>query len=472
MSTSHHIAIIGGGIAGLSTAYYLQKQAQAANFPLRITLVESSDHLGGKIRTERHQGFIIEGGPDSFITQKPVVLELVQELGLSEALIPTNEENKGVFIYQNDRLIPLPDGVMLIVPTRILPFALSPLFTWPGKIRMGLDLVIPPRRDDEDETLADFIRRRLGNEALDRLAEPMMAGIYNAEAEHQSIMATFPRFRSIEKKYGSLIKGMIAARRHHPAPTQNNGASPSTLFMSLRGGVSQLVEALVAALNADIRLNTRVQRIEPGTHGYRLILGPQEHICAEQVILATPAYAAADMLQSMRPELAASLRRIRYVNTGTISLAYRRRDIAHSLKGFGLVIPRSTGRNINAVTWTSSKWSYRAPSDAVLLRVFFGGSRHPEIFALPDDQLRDVVRADLRIMMGIEAEPLLSHIFRWPLASPQYDVGHLDRVAALAAACPSGIHLTGSAYGGVGLPDCIAQGEATAHQTMAAWSQR
>ncbi|NOZ72279.1 MAG: protoporphyrinogen oxidase [Chloroflexi bacterium] len=471
MATLHHIAIIGGGIAGLSTAYYLQKQAQAADIPLRITLLESGDRLGGKIRTEQHQGFIIEGGPDSFITQKPAVLKLVQELGVGEYLIPTNEENKGVFIFQNNRLIPLPEGVMLIVPTRILPFALSPLFTWPGKLRMGLDLFIPPRRDDRDETLADFIRRRLGNEALDRLAEPMMAGIYNAEAEHQSIMATFPRFREIEKKYGSLIRGMIAGRRHRPTATVKTGTPARTLFMSMRAGITQLVDALVAATDADIRLNSRVQHIERYSQGYRLILSSQEHICADQVILATPAYAAADMLQTLRSDLAASLRRIRYVSTGTISLPFRRTDIAHSLKGFGLVIPRSAGRSINAVTWTSSKWPYRAPADSVLLRVFFGGSRHPEIFALPDDELLAVVREDLRVMMGIEAEPLFSRIYRWPQASPQYDVGHLDRIAALAAACPAGIHLTGSAYGGVGLPDCIAQGEATARQIVAAWTQ-
>lgn len=462
-----HIAVIGGGIAGLSTAYYLQKQAQAAGIGVRITLIEAGEQLGGKIRTEHTQGFTVEGGPDSFITQKPAALKLVHELGLDDQLIPTNAQNKGVFVFHGGKLLPLPEGVMLIVPTHIMPFALSPLFSWPGKLRMGLDLLLPARRDDGDETLADFIRRRLGEEALDRLAEPMMAGIYNAEAEHQSIMATFPRFRAIEKEYGSLIRGMLAARKHRPAPAAANGHPPRTMFMSLRPGVSQLVDALIAATPADVRLNARVQHILRRERDYQIVLGAESCVCADHVVLATPAYAAADLLEDLRSDLAAALRRIRYVDTGTVSVAYRRADVGHSLKGFGLVIPRSAGRNINAVTWTSSKWEYRAPDDAVLMRVFFGGSRHPEVFALPDDELMAVVQEDLRLMMGIGRPPLFSRIYRWQNASPQYDVGHVQRVDALTAACPPGIHLTGSAYRGVGLPDCIAQAEDTAQEIIA-----
>ena len=464
------IAIIGGGIAGLSTAYYLQKQAEAEGAPIRYTLVESAPRLGGKLLTEHIDGFIVEGGPDSFITQKPAALKLVQELGLEDELIATQDENKGVFVYQGGKLKPLPEGVMLIVPTKITPFLLSSLFTPWGKLRMGMDLFLPARKDDEDETLADFIRRRLGHEALDRLAEPMMAGIYNAEAEDQSIMATFPRFRAIEKKYGSLIRGMLAAKRHRPAPAPANGARPRSVFMSMRTGITALAEALAAALDGEIRTGARVRSVQRRNDGYRLELDGGEVLEADAVVLATPAYVSADMLGGDRPDLAEGLRRIRYVSTGTISLAYARSDIPHPLNGFGLVIPRSAGRRINAVTWSSVKWPDRAPAGRVLMRVFFGGSRHPDVFALPDRELTALVQEELRLIMGIQAVPELVRIYRWPQASPQYDVGHLDHIAALEAACPPGLYLTGSAYRGVGIPDCIAQGEATAHAILVSFA--
>ncbi|MCO6451954.1 MAG: protoporphyrinogen oxidase [Caldilineales bacterium] len=462
--TPSSIAIIGGGIAGLSTAYFLQRQAAESGQPVSVTLLEAEPRLGGKMLTEHIDGFTVEGGPDSFITQKPAALQLVEELGIEDRLIATQDENKGVYVYQGGRLKPLPDGVMLIVPTEIMPFALSSLFSPLGKLRMGMDLFLPGRQDDEDETLADFIRRRLGHEALDRLAEPLMAGIYNAEAEDQSIMATFPRFRAIEKKHGSLIKGMLAGKRNRPQPAPQNGSRPRSVFMSMRGGISDLAEALTAHLNGNVRLGTPVQAIEANGSGYRLRLPDGESLHADQVVLATPAYAAADLLQGLRSDLAGCLRRIRYVSTGTISLAYKRSDIPHPLNGFGLVIPRSAGRRINAVTWSSIKWPYRAPDGKVLLRVFFGGSRHPDVFALPDDELAALVHEELRVIMGITAKPEFQRIYRWANASPQYDVGHLDRVAGMRASCPPGIHLTGSAYGGVGIPDCVAQGKETARR--------
>ncbi len=461
-----HVVIVGGGIAGLSTAYYMQKEADNSGRALRYTLVESASRLGGKLLTEHIDGFTVEGGPDSFITQKPAGLKLVSELGIEDELIATQDKNKGVFVYQGGKLKSLPDGVMLIVPTEIMPFALSTLFTPWGKLRMGMDLLLPGRQDDGDETLADFILRRLGNEALDRLAEPLMAGIYNAEAEDQSIMATFPRFRAIEKKHGSLIRGMLAARRNRPAPAPSNGAKPRTVFMSLRPGISALSEAIADALNGEIRTGVSVQTIAALEQGYRLNLSDGGRLLADAVVLATPAYVTANMVEAMRPDLADSLRRIRYVSTGTLSLAYRRADVAHDMKSFGLVIPRSEGRQINAITWTSSKWPYRAPDDAVLLRVFFGGSRHPEVFALPDDELLAVVKGEVVSIMGVTAEPMFSRIYRWQDASPQYDVGHLDRVSALEAACPPGFFLSGSAYRGVGIPDCIAQGEASARTVL------
>ena len=471
-----HIAIIGGGIAGLSTAYYLQEQVEGQNLPVRYSLLEAEPRLGGKLLTEQIDGYTIEAGPDSFITQKPGALNLVADLGLDDQLVVSQDQNKGVYVYQGGRLKSLPDGVMLIVPTKIMPFALSPLFSPLGKLRMGFDLVLPARKDDGDETLADFIRRRLGSEALDRLAEPLMSGIHNAEAEHQSIMATFPRFRAIEKKHGSLIRGMLAGMRNRPrpAPAHNangNKARPRSIFMSMQKGISELADGVADRLTGDIRVNTPVSSITRTDDGYRLELPNGESMTVDQVVLATPSFIAADLLADTEPQLAEGLRGIRYVDTGTVSLAYRIQDFPIRLKGFGYVIARSDGRRINAVTWSSNKWPGRAPEGRVLMRVFFGGSRNPDVFHLNDDVLLDLVKRELNTTMGLEAEPILSRIYRWPQASPQYDVGHLDRLADLESLCPAGLYLTGSAYQGVGIPDCIAQGEKTAQQLIASLIQ-
>lgn len=465
-----HVIVIGGGIAGLSTAYYLQKQARAAGSPVSCTLIEQEHRLGGKILTERIGGFVIEGGPDSFLTQKPWGLQLARELGLGDQIIGTNEGQRKVFVLHRGRLQPLPDGVMLIVPTKFMPFVLSPLISPLGKLRMGLDLLIPPRRDGQDETLAEFIRRRLGREALDKIAEPLMSGIHNAESDRQSILATFPRFRALEEKYGSLICGMLATRRQARVADSNGDSAFTSAFVSLRGGLGDLVEVLIGALGeTSLLIGQRAEgiRYDPNIlPSYRVHLADGQKLTGDAVVLATPAYVAADLVTSFAPELATGLRAIRYVSTGTISLAYRRGEVGHPLDGFGFVIPRSERRWINACTWTSTKFSHRAPDDYVLLRVFFGGSRRPEMVEWPDEQLLAVVRDELQKILGIAAQPVLARIYRWPLANPQYDVGHLDRVARLEALCPPGLYLTGSAYRGVGIPDCIRQGEETAARVL------
>ncbi len=465
-----HVIIVGGGIAGLSTAYYLQKRARAASCPVSCTLIEQEPRLGGKILTEHIGDFVIEGGPDSFLAQKPWGVQLARELGLGDQMIGTNEGQRKVFVLHRGRLQPLPDGVMLIVPTKLMPFVLSPLISPWGKLRMGLDLFIPPRRDGQDETLAEFIRRRLGEEALDKIAEPLMSGVHNAESDRQSILATFPRFRALEETHGSLIRGMLATRRQaRGAGSKGNGAFAGA-FVSLRGGLGDLVEALAGALSeASLLLGRRVEgiRYDPNVSPpYRIRLTDGQELTGDAVVLATPAYVAADLVASFAPELAAELRAIRYVSTGTISLAYRRDEVSHPLNGFGFVIPRSERRGINACTWTSTKFSHRAPDDHVLLRVFFGGSRHPEAVEWSDERLLAMVERELRDIMGITARPILARVYRWPLAHPQYDVGHLDRIARLEALCPPGLHLTGSAYRGVGIPDCIRQGEETAAGVM------
>jgi len=483
-SETPHAVVIGGGISGLSAAYYLQQQARAAGLPLRYTLVERDARFGGKLVTDTVGEFVVEGGPDSIITQKPSGLQLVRDLGLADQLIGTNELPRKVYFLANRRPVPMPEGMTLIVPTRLGPFLRSPLLSPLGKLRMLLDLVIPPRQGDADETLADFIRRRFGQEALLKLAEPLLAGIHNSESERQSLLATFPRLREIERQHGSLIRGMRAARRTTEDERRKTNVSVSdgsssvlrpsssvgqSAFVTLKGGIGALSDALVCALDGRLIGGMGVAALDydlAASRPYRVRLDDGEILDADAVILTAPAFSAADLVERLQPELAAGLRQIRYVTTGTISLAYSKRDIGEPLDGYGLVIPRTERRQINAVTISSAKFAHRAPDDAALLRVFVGGSRNPEVAELDDAPLLDLARAELRDILGIRAEPLWSRIYRWPCSNPQYDVGHLARIDVLEALCPSGLYLAGSAYRGVGIPDCVRQGREVAAKAL------
>ncbi len=452
------VVIIGGGITGLSAAWYLQKAG------VRCALLEQSRRWGGKIRTEQVDGygdtpFVVEAGPDSFLTQKPWALELALELGLAARLLGTNDHQRNTFVLNRGRLTPLPEGVMLIVPTKFRPFVTSPLISWAGKLRLAQEWFLPARTDDADESLADFVRRRLGDEVLDKLAEPLLAGIYNTEAEKQSLLATFPRFREIEKKHGSLTRGMLAAQQQRKSAPP----SPYSIFTSFKSGMIELVDGLLSRLDGDLHLNTGVKSITRNADDtYTLLLSDNSRLKTDHLILTTPAYVTARLLGDVCDLAADMLADIRYVSTGTISLAYKRADISHPLHGFGVVIPRSEKRPINAITWSSTKFNHRAPEGHALLRVFFGGSRTPESFDLSDDDLLRTVQAELRALMGIDAAPLFTRINRWREANPQYDVGHLDRIDALEAALPPGIHVAGSAYRGIGVPDCVHQAKITA----------
>jgi len=474
-----HIVIIGGGITGLSTAFYLQRQAREAGIPLRYTLVERDPRFGGKLVTATVGEFVVEGGPDSIITQKPAGVQLVRDLGLADQLIGTNDLPRKVAFLSHGVPRPMPEGMTLIMPTKFWPFLRTPLLSPLGKLRMLLDLVIPPRRDAADETLADFIRRRFGEEALIKLAEPLLAGIHNSEAERQSLLATFPRLREIELQYGSLIRGMRAARRRTDgerrktiAVSQMDAPSfvPATPFVTLKGGMGALVDALVRALDGRLIGGQGVAALDYdplAARPYRVQLEDGEVLTADAVVLTASSFVAADLVESFRPELAAGLRRIRYVTTGTVSLAYAKRDIGTPLDGYGLVIPRTERRRINAVTISSSKFTHRAPDDAVLLRVFVGGSRNPHVAELDDAPLLELIRAELHDILGIRAVPLWSRIYRWPRSNPQYDVGHLAYIDVLEALCPTGLYLIGSAYRGVGIPDCTRQGRDTVERLIA-----
>jgi oxygen-dependent protoporphyrinogen oxidase len=453
-----HVIIIGGGIAGLSTAWYLQQQG------ISYSILEKSSGWGGKIRTEileTDKGqFVVEVGPDSFISQKPWAKQLATEIGFADHLLGTNDHKRKTFVLNKGQLTPLPDGVMLIIPTRFLPFAMSPLFSPLGKLRMGLEAFIPPKKDDKDESLADFVRRRLGNEALDKLAEPLMSGIYNTDAEKQSLLATFPRFRTLEQKYGSLTKGMIVAQQQRKqAP---NAGKKSSIFTSFVSGMQSFVDKLVNKLEGELYLNCTVQSITRTDHQYQVQLGNGESLYGDAIVLATPAYTAAELLEDLVPETSQRLNSIRYISTGTISLAIHKQDIPQALKGFGVVIPRTEKRAINAVTVSSTKFRHRAPEEFDLMRVFFGGSRTPETMKLSDDKLLQVVQDELHDLTGVKTKPYFSRIYRNSRANPQYDIGHLDNIEAIERGLPENIFVTGSAYRGVGVPDCVHQGQLTA----------
>lgn len=460
------VAIVGGGIAGLATAYHLHERGRGT---VDYTLIESAPTFGGKIVSTRENGFVVEGGPDSFLTTKPAALELCRALGLGDQLIGTNDTGRQVFVWSHGKLRPIPDGVMLIVPTKFMPFITSSLISLPGKIRMGMDVIIPRRQGNGDESLADFVRRRLGAEALDRIAEPMIAGIYVADAEHLSLKSTFPRFLEMEKKYGSLIRGSIHARRAANGKTNGGGAAPS-MFMTLRGGLQQMTDAIIARLNGDALLpNRRVIAVARDGDAYALTLNNGSSLGADQVVFATPAYATADLVQGIAPALAESLRAIRYVSTATVSLGYKRVELNHPLDGFGLLAPRCEKRKIIACTWSSTKFKYRAGEGYALLRAFIGGSQAQHLVELDEEALVQIARDELHAMMGITATPVLTKVYRWHKANPQYDVGHEERVARAEklAAQNQGLYLAGGAYHGVGVPDCIADGARVAEQILA-----
>lgn len=456
------VAIIGGGMAGLAAAHQLQRSVQQESPALEWELFEKSDRLGGKIITERTDGFTIEGGPDSFITQKPWGLELCRELGLDADLIPCNQAQQKVYILVRNTLRQLPAGFRLAVPTRIAPFLKSSLFSWRAKCRMGLDYVIPPRKGDDDESVQAFVTRRLGREAADKIAGPIMAGIYVADPAQLSLLATFPMFRALERKHGSLIRAMRAAAKR-PAATQ-------PMFMSMRNGMAQLVDTLAPPLSTHCHTRAPVDQLVRRGDGYAVTVNGETRF-VDSVIIATPLYETADLIASFAPHSARILRAMRYASTATISLGYQlpMAGMPHPLDGFGFVVPQSEQRNILACTWSSTKFPGRAPDGHALLRVFIGGARQGELLHQSDAQLTALVGRELRIILGLTADPVLTRVYRWPQGNPQYDVGHGERMADVMKEVDTipGLHLAGSGYKGIGLPDCIHSGREAARAVIA-----
>src|SRR5215213_10249648 len=452
-----HIIVIGGGIAGLSAAYYASKVPNA-----RVTLLESSSRWGGKITTERvpfEEGqFIIEGGPDTFLATKPWGVALCQELGLGERLHGTNPYKKNTYVLNRNRLLPLPDGLAMMIPTNVEAILKTRLVSWSSKARMGLDFLLPAKTVNGDESLGTFVSRRLGREAYENLIEPLMSGIYAGDGDALSLASTFPYLRDLELKYGSLARGALTMRKQaNGKPVQGSRSA----FLTPTTGLAEIVEALITTLlanNVKLQLNTSAKFVTH-PHIWHVTLNTGEILKADSLILATPAFVSGNLLGSLDPALTSDLQNIPYASTATVSLAYRLDDLPRALDGYGYVIPRREGRKALACTWTSTKFPHRAPDGYALIRVFVG--RAGQDIPWDENELLDVAREELKLTLGVTVEPVVSRVFMWDKAMPQYNLGHPERLRRMDAALDHHpeLALAGNGYRGIGIPDCIHSGE-------------
>jgi oxygen-dependent protoporphyrinogen oxidase len=469
------IAIIGGGIAGLAAAYELEK-ARSAGAPIAYTLFEARERLGGSLCSEIVNGAVIERGPDSFLTEKPAAAELCRELGLGAELLPSNDAARKTYILVRNRLVALPDGLMFLVPTKLVPTALTPLFSVSTKIRMALELFHPPRPSGlPDEAVAALVERHYGAEAVDRLADPLLSGIYGGDAAQLSARTVLPRLVDMESQYGSLTRGMLAAHRkmRAMAGSSNKGANGKAggnggarpIFTALRGGMQQLVNALIARLSpASLRTGTSVGGIRRTAWGWTIeAAGVSEDYDA--LVMASPAWAAGALLAPVDAQLGDELRAIPYSSSITVNLVYDASQLGPLPEGFGFLVPASEGRTMLACTFGHRKFLGRTPPGKAVLRAFLGGIRNEHLLTEPDDTLVAIVRRELAEILGDKTvprnlEPEYAQVTRWPSAMAQYSVGHQERIARIrerAGALP-GLHLIGNAYDGIGIPDCIRLG--------------
>lgn len=458
----------------MAAALALTEQAHARGLTLRCTVLEAGRTWGGKIVTHKIGDLTTEAGPDSFLSTKPAGLELVAKLGLSDELINTNETGKKAFVYSGGRLKELPEGLIAITPGQIGPFLKSGLLSFAGVFRMGLDFVLPAKRSGIDESLASFVRRRFGRQAFERMMEPLMAGIYAGDAEQMSVRATFPRFVELEQAHGSVLRGMLAAKSAGNSAAR--AAARRTMFVSLRPGLEALVTALVVRLagqGVTLRCGVSVEALRVRSHQlgrwtYDLMLQDGSALSADSLVLATPAFVTAELLRPLTPIAAGLIEMIPYASTATIALAYPASVTGGSVQGFGFVVPRIEQRDLIAATWTSLKWPHRAPPDQLLARCYVGGAGRESILALDDEALVARVKAELKAICGLSAEPRYVEVNRWMKAMPQYRLGHLERLeqAEVALDRYGGVVLAGSAYRGVGIPDCIREGALAAEKVI------
>jgi protoporphyrinogen/coproporphyrinogen III oxidase len=460
------IGIIGGGISGLSAAFTIEEQRRAGA-DVEYVLYEASSRLGGVLRTEHIDGCLVEAGPDSFVTEKPWAADLARALGLGDQLIGSNDADRKTYILTRGRLVEMPDGLMFMVPTKILPTGLSPLFSWKTKLRMTQELFHPPRAVDHDESVAAFVERHYGAEMVDRLADPLLSGVYGGEAANLSVRAVLPRFAEMERTHGSLGRAMLAAQKkmrdgpRKPAPP---------LFTSLKDGMQHLAEAVVSRLTQSALVTgATVQAIQPQAGGWLVSAGLQSDEF-DAVIVALPAPAAAQVLRLASTDLAGELAAVQYSSSITVGLGFDR-EVRRSLPpGFGFLVPRTEGKRLLATTFVHNKFPLRAPEDRALLRCFFAGANAENVWPLSDEQIVDIVRTELQQIVGVRAAPLFARVYKWKSAMAQYGVGHLDRldrIERLRQSLP-GLALAGNAYRGIGVPDCVRSGRDAANVLMQA----
>ncbi len=478
-SAPFHVVIIGGGISGLSTAFFVMEEAKKNQLNVQCTVVERDDRWGGKILTSNTQELLIEGGPDSFLTSKPWAMELCRTLGLEDQLIPTNAENNRTFSLCRGVLRELPQGLLAFRPQRVDTLVSGGLLSWRGLLRMGAERFWPKSSScDSDESLGSFFRRRFGVEAFDYLIEPLVAGIYAGDADELSIEATFPRFRELEQQYGSVIKGMRAVQAKAGMASKSPG-SPSSLFMTLRNGLGELIHTLIQRLtDHGVQLMTgsgcrEVQGPAQNKEAFQITLENRTLLTADAVVLATPTFQTAQMIRTFQPEAAGVLDEISYTSTATISMAYPTEAVAGHIRGFGFVVPRKEQRPLLAGTWTSLKWPYRSQKEVTLIRCYMGGRGREDVLEKNDAQLVELVRQELQAIVGITSPPNYTEVHRWVRGMPQYVMGHQARIAKikdLLLPWPK-LHISGAGLYGIGIPDCIREGRRVADSVMQSFRQ-
>lgn len=459
------VVIVGGGITGLALAHALER----AHEPCEVTVLEAGAQLGGNVQTLRHNGFIIDPGPDSWVATKPHATQLARTLGLGDELIGTRPDTRRVFIVHQRKLHPLPEGMILGVPTEVKPLLESDLLDWDAKLRAGLDYFVPPRRwhDEEDETIASFITRRLGAQVNERIAGPLLGGIFAGDPASLSVRACVPQLVDAERDHGSLVVAMRALKeKRRQAQIDPGAAGPPSAFLSLKRGVGDLVTNLAHRLrDAEVFTGRPVRSLARDAAGWTVHTGAGP-LRADHVALTVPANVAGPLVRGVDPELAAMCAELDYASAATVFLAFRKFDVRHPLDSVGFLVPRSEGRPILACTFVSSKWDHRAPAGQVLMRVFFGGAGNEAMVDRDDDALVKIARDQLQDLLGVDRAPAWSKVFRFRGSSPQPHLGHIPRVCRLLrrAATHAGLHLGGNGYIGSGIPDAIRQGQEIAEQ--------